>query len=460
MKKITVLFVALHIFVSACGKSAPSTDVGSSGSPEVGAVQAPPPRILPTLYPSATSRPIPKPTDTRPPVPTDPPDTPVTYDQLVVELVYAIPAIGLERSVVGDVSGRLKLTDSSAGVSVERRNQAGILIEMQQSLPALTLDQLPDGCDGCVWIEYNLPLTGDQDQGWLQDVRILASIENFTSALLGPHFPPDTVIGLRRSATQNQVAHSVALTSDGRLFRWTATDSKVSESETLDESDPILSVDLGTTALQEMSTAYAADCPGGAGIETLFFKSVDLDKYIQIVCPEIALPSILLPIYLGLDAKAAGLFAEGEGDVVEPSIDQETVLLYRNADGVRLKIYYDGRTFLEKASGDLITDTITTTMAISLSQALLEANVVHSGLEEFLSETSENVLVIRGPDGLYELGWDDDVDPKIEPVIMRLERLIDRILSSLGDSIQSESTPENPAEQTETPTPQPTVTPS
>jgi hypothetical protein len=325
----------------------------------------------------------------------------------------------------------LKLTDESTGGIIERSNQAGILIEMQQSLPRLALDPVPDGCDGCVWIEYNLPLTGDKDQGWLQDVRMLASIENFTTALLGPHFPPGTVLGLRRSATQNQVAHTVALSPDGRLWSWKATEAEVSQPVTLEESDPILSVELGTAALVDLAPAYSADCPGGAGIETLFYRSEETDLYVQIVCPELALPSALLPIYLSLDAKTTGLFTEDEDDADESTLPQETVLLYRIADGTQLTIYYDGRTFVQDVDGAIITDTITVTMAVSLTEELVDSQLLQTGLDVFFSGETENVLVVRGPDGLYAIGWDDVLNPSIEPVIMRLEMLIDRISSSL-----------------------------
>lgn len=464
MSRIVVIIlasVASLIILSGCSRSLQSQEAGG-----VETEPAPQTRILPTLYPTATNHPTAQPTDTRQPIPTSPPDTPVAYDQHVVDLSYSIPAIGLQRTLSGDVSGRLTLTDETTGIGVERRNQAGILLELQQSLPGITFDELPEECEHCVWIEYSLPLTGDQDQGWLQDVRMLASIENFTTAILGPHIPPGTVAALRRSATQDQVAHTVALTGDGMLWRWRATDAEIPVAVTVEDGDPILNTAFSNAALLEFAPLYAAACPDYAGIETLFVTSGNTGRYIELFCPELSLPTTLLPLYLSLDAKTVGFMEPANQESYEPPFPQETLLYFRDAEGSELTLFYDGRTFVSDKNGIVLSDTITMTLVVSLTTGLLDSEVMQPGVESFLEGVSGNSLVVRGSEGLYEYAWDDSVDSRIQAIVERLDRLVIRLLSTAegvdpaeADPASSDTPLETPS-ATGTPVPQITPTPS
>lgn len=453
MKKLVLLILVIQLLIVACSRSSEKSETGPSTPQDVEADEAPPPRILPTLYPTATRFPTPVPTNTSQPITTAPIETPVTFDQLVVELRYAIPAIGLDRSLKGDVSGRLQVSDQLTDNTVERRNQAGVLIEMQQSLPDLTLEDLPDGCDHCVWLEYDLPLAGDQDAGWLQDVRMLASLENFTSALLGPHFPPETIAALRRSATLHQVAHTVAITADGRLWRWTATEGEIQGPILVEDGDPLLADVLDAIDLDDVGEIYAADCPDGAGLETLFVKNSEEAKQVEIICPELSLPTTLLPIYLILDGNAVDLFANQRLETQEPVLPKESLLHYRNSDGFRLTINTDGQTSVVDESGVTFSQTVTVSLAVSLTMELLDSEILRPGVESFLQGEEKNLILVRGPDGLFELGWDGEADPLIQPIILRLDDLIEMILSANeepengnGDgSIPTEPTPETTA---------------
>jgi hypothetical protein len=427
---IVITIVAALVVLMGCSRSHQSQDAEGIGTGDLATKTAAQARALPTLYPTATDHPTALPTDTRQPIPTSPQDTPVAYDQHVVDLRYSIPAIGLERTLSGDVSGRLTLTDETSGIGVERRNQAGILLEMQQSLPRITLDELPEECEHCVWIEYSLPLTGDQDQGWLQDARMLASIENFTTTILGPHLPPGSIAALRRSATQDQVAHTVALTGDGMLWRWKATDAEIPLAVAVEDDDPILTTVFSNAALLELAPLYAAACPDKAGVETLFVTSGNTGRYIDLFCPELALPTTLLPLYLSLDAKTVGIMEPADQESYKPPLPQETLIYFRNAEGLELTVYYDGRTFATDSGGIVFSNTMTMTLAISLTTSLLESGVMQQGVEDFLEGSAKNILIIRGPDGLYEQTWNDAADERIQPVVETLNRLANRLLSA------------------------------
>jgi hypothetical protein len=398
-------------------------------------------------------------------MPTSPPATPVDYDQLVVDLRYSIPAIGLERSLSGDVSGRLKIVDEATGFDNERRNQAGILLELQQSLPELILDDLPEDCEHCVWLEYSLPLTGDQDQGWLQDVRMLASVENFMAMSLGPHFPPGTVAGLRRITTKDQIAHTVALTEDGLLWRWKATEAEVPHATIIEEDDLLLSTALSDLELSELAPIYAAACPDNAGIETLYIKYEDTERFIDLICPELALPTVLLPLYLYLDAKTVGMLDDdSEGDY-EPPLAQETILYYQTENGFHLTLFYDGQLFAGDESGIVVSDTITVTLAVSLTDELLESGVMQPGVDNYLSGADGNYLIIRGPDGLYEYVWTGSAEPVIEAIVERLSNLLLSALSTSAadksdvDESSNQETPEATSTPAATLIPQNTPTP-
>lgn len=431
MRTSLVLLLLASLLLIGCRRESDSQGADSGQRPGETGEEAPPARILPTLYPTATIYPTPEATNTRQPSQPTPSDTPVAYDQLVVELNYAIPEIGLTRSLRGDVSGHVELTDEATGLVVERSNQAGVLIEMQQSLPRLSLEQIPDGCSGCVMLSYNLPLTGQQDEGWLQDVRMLASIENFTTAILGPHFPTDTIAALRRSATPYVAAHTLTVSSDGLLWAWGATEAEIAPAIPLAEGDPLLAAISSGVDVEGLSPVYSATCPQGAGIETLYLRTSEGDNYIQLVCPELALPSTLLPVYLAFDAKSAPLVAELSQDMPSPVLPVEALLFYQNSAGTELTWFHDGRSFIGDESGVIVSGTMTVTEIVSVTNGLLETGLMNSGVNAFLVDSTANVLLVRGPGGLSEVAWQGEPDPLLQPFLQRLEELINRSLESI-----------------------------
>ncbi len=281
--------VLISIMVSACQGDEDRPLVSGRESSPVEIAPLPATRILPTLYPTRTPLPTSLPTETIPPFPTDVPNTPIAFDQTVVELTYKIPTIGLERSMRANVSSVLELTDDATGDVVTLRDQIGVIYELQRALPELSLGAVPEECPSCVQLSYNLPLAKLQDQGWLTDTQMLASLENFTAANIQPHFPENTVLGFRRSATPYQAAHTLALISDGALWHWSAIDGKVPD-PTDDEEfvDRIRSLWVDLT-IEELSDGYSAPCPSGAGLETLYINNTDETKQIKFVCPELSI---------------------------------------------------------------------------------------------------------------------------------------------------------------------------
>jgi hypothetical protein len=459
---IRLIIAATAALVVLIGCSQPA----SSDIPTSQIVSQPPgesnstPRLLPTLYPTSTMHPTALPTETRPPLTAAPSSTPINFDQLVVDLRYEIPSLGLKRSISGDVAGRMKLTDETIDFTVDRNSQAGILLEMQQSLAGLKLDDLPEGCNGCVRLEYELPLTGESDQGWLQDERMLVSLENYTSIALGPHFPPGTIFGIRRSSAEFHDAHSAAVTEDGRLWLWNAMEAEVPEAVSLDEVDPIYSVDIDALDLTALESLYIAECPENPGIETLFIQDGDVERFIDISCPEIALPLSLLPLYLSLDAKTVGIRDLYAPEDYEPPAALETVLIYQNQDENKLTVYHDGSLIADDGAGNVISDTIPLSTVISMTSQLSDSGLTQPGIDAYLAGVAENYLVIRGENGLSEIVWADQAPSLITPIVDRLDLILANLLGGEEQGSGGDSEAEPVTTQTPESTPAASITPT
>jgi hypothetical protein len=408
-------------------------------------------RLLPTIYPTATELPSPTPTETRAPGPTATATSQVDFQQTAVELRYQIPALDLDRAIVGDVSGHIQLTDGLTGREVLLSNRPGILFEMQQYLPGVLLATTPEGCTLCTLVSYELPLTGDRGAGWISDARLLASIENFTSANLGPHMPPRTVVGLRRSATPYYPAHTVAVTGGGELWMWAAIEERPSPARVLPATSPLLSlfrlVDQAT-----LDRAYGASCPEGAGIESLYMDSETGPNVIQVVCPELALPTGLVALYSELSRMADAFVADWALPAPEPAFPLEGVLAYQRAGGERLTLFVDHRT--EILAGDSVTVTgfITPTLAISLTEALVASNLLNTTPDEVLVQGEGTWVAARGPRGVMALGWADAAPEALVTILARLDRLIGETLLAITEA---PSTPGSATPATQTAVPQP-----
>ncbi len=432
LKAAFILVIALIFFVimlPGCNNTPiePPTHIPSNQDEPMPTV-----RIIPTLYPTATRLPLVEPTITTPKKPIEVTSTPINFEQVVVDIRYAIPAISMDRRIVGNVSSRIEVIDQVSGESIMIPNQPGILLELQQVLEQIELEELPDDCSMCVTLEYNLPLAAKEETGWLQDVQLLASLENYTTVQLGSHFPPTTILGLRQSATPYQVAHTLALTDNGLLWHWSATDAQV----TLEPTDLLVNL-LGdvpeSQILGLLLPPDLVDCPVGPGSETLYIATEDDVFLHDFSCPELTLASSLIPLYSTLDHLADEFMIESDVPEPEPTLLLETVLDYKQLDGTTLTLFRDGHAITTAADGITQTAILTGSEVLSATTALIESGLLLPGAGGLFSGEETNVLFVRGLLGVYSVGWSEEKSHGMEIVFQQLETLKEQIYSLASD---------------------------
>lgn len=429
--------------IAACGDNTveqlSETPVAQPGIPRT--------RELPTVYPTATPIPSATPASTNTPQPTAPAPTEVAFDQLVVDVRYSIPLLGLERRIRGNVAGEIQVTDESSSASVTLKNRPGVVIEMQQALPKATIEELPEGCDGCVQVEYELPLTDQAGQGWMRDVQLLASLENYTAVALGPHFPPGSLAGLRREATPFEVAHSAAITSDGELWAWTATEAQVAEPllvEGIQEQAAGYLAQIDWPALPE-SVGYL--CFEGGGAELLFLDGPEGEEMVQVRCPELYLPGQLVPIYLALSEAVEEQLQGSEVTPPDLPMALDTIVYYGREDGATLTLTADGRLNAIDVEGAAYTLTLTTTQTLSLTAMLLDSSLVTPGPSAIFEEEPGNVILIRGYDNVYELAWREQDEVPVA-LVRPWDDLLESAFQEDGSQIGGTPSPEPTATET------------
>lgn len=434
--KVTLLMVGVFL-VAGCGLLDGNDSSLEAGRPVSLATAIP----LPTIYPTGTPHPTPESTSTKLPVPTGVPETPIAFDQEVVDLRYTIPGLGLDRRIRGNVASQIEVFDAESNHREVRSNQVGVLLELQQSLPEIELATVPEGCDMCVQISYSLPFANSTGSGWLQDTRILASLENYTAAVLGPHFPPGTIVGLRRSATPYQIAHTIALSADGRLWRWTAIEAEIDNpmpltSETIQPLIGAVEV-LDFTGIPE---ALISECPYGPGLETLFLNISGEEHIFQISCPELTLPGKLLAIYSWLDAAIEDKIADSGLPSPEPPVTLDTLIHYATADEKRLTVLANGLAIAVDGDGITYSGTVTSTLVVSITNKLLNSGQLQAGANVLVGQTWPNMLVVRSPDGVYQAGWEADQQDVMQPMLTELEALLKSIIDAGDQAAELETT--------------------
>lgn len=468
MQKLWLYLLILVSFALAgCGGESPDqtelTDLPVPTSPVI------PPTYTPLPSGSQLNN-FPVVTVTQAPLPTEITNTPIPFGANVVELRMTIPAIGLDRRLQGGVSSQIVLVDESSGFSVQRDNQAGVLLDLQRVLPELELEPVPASCDTCIRISYSLPFSNAQGDGWLQDPVLLASLENYFTTALGPYFPADTVAGLRRSATPYAPAHWVAVVDDGRMFRWMVNESQVAP---VIGAPPALLDAFAVTDAQALAQQYTAPCPGTA-LESLLVAGRSSERLIALVCPEYAISTAIQPLYVALDNVLAELLAASDATLPRPPVvfPLNAVLQYNRVDGAALTLLADG-TAVALNGGQSITTTLGTTQVISLTANLLQSGVVRTGLTTFLApetaatitvtptpNVAQSVLLVRGPDTVYDGQW---LNTANVPELAELNALLDQLLQGGGAAVPLVETPQatpeannETPEQVETPTATPT----
>lgn len=443
---LTTLAFCIAAILTACSNGSPD-ELPSSQEAQARTTDA---RQLPTLYPTATPFPSPSPAATALPQPTSAPATQAAFDQLVVDVTYSIPLLGLERRIRGNVAGEIDVIDVSAGTSLTLKNRPGVVVEMQQALPKAIIDDPPADCDACVMIDFELPLTGQAGQGWLNDVQVLASLDNYTSVVLGPHFPPGTVVGLRREATPYQVAHSAAITAAGELWTWTATDAQLPEPSSIDGIADQTAADLALIEWDTLPVSIGHACYEGGGRESLQLNSPDGPITVDVRCPELYLPGQLMPIYLALSEGVREQLQEGDVSPPDLPMALDSLALYRRTDGASLQLSSDGRLSAIDAEGVRFTSTLTLTQPLSLTAALLDSGQMELGPTAIFEREPGDLILIRALDGVYELASQAD-NESIAVLIEPWQELLERVLA--GDSDRPAATPEPEPELEPEPTP-------
>ena len=414
-----------------------------AATPETASFTPLPPRPQVTLQPTFTLQPTagPLPSITPPPPrPTAVPNTPIPFDETIVELRYRIPALNLDRRLQGTIAGSIIVVDETAGLSRQRNNQAGIMLELRAALPPMSLEPLPEGCPACVHVSYAMPGQGVAGDGWLQDPVLLASIENFLAVGLGPHFPPDTAIGLRRTASPFAPAHSLALAADGRAHAWLATESQVGPPAPADPARPELAL-LSDLSLDGLRNQYVADCPERP-FETLLLQQGETRWSGTIRCPELSLPTSLLPLYLRLNAALAEKTADVSLPQPEPLFPLDGLIVYQQANGATLTVYQDGALLAADAAGQTTGGILTTTLPISLTQQAVSSNLLQPGYRTFLGETAvapgsgQVTLAARSESGVLDGRW---ATPPDHPIFATLNELLTRLINAnIEESVEGD----------------------
>ena len=413
---------------------------------------------VPTLYPTFT--PVAAratPTEAMPPTPTAGPS--IDFSQKAVEFRYRIPALGLDRRLEGTIDAEITVVDETTGLAAILQDQTRVMLELQQSLPELELGALPEDCDRCVAFSYELPLEGVTDEGWLRDPVMLASVENYTTLAIGPHFPPGSVLGLRRSATPYDVAHSLALTADGTLWRWLATAPEVGEPVAAETVSPDLEATAVAVPLDVLQDSYMVECVGVA-VETLLLRpdggegegDVAAGKEVRITCPAFSLPTTLLPLYVQLDELLQETTAEQGLPRPPLEIPLATLMDYRRDDGGRLTLLLDGAARTVDPAGDVFTDTIGAGQVVSLTTRLRESEVLTPSVEAFATGVASNTLLVRGPQGMMEAAWEEEAPETLAPWLEEVDQLLAEIA---GVTPEATATPSatGTGEPAETPAP-------
>jgi hypothetical protein len=384
--------------------------------------------VLPTLYPTATPLPTATPAPTRTPAPTAVPQTPIAFDQVVVDIHYRIVALGLDRRLQGNVSGELTLLDESTGQTVALLDQGAVLLEMQQNLPLLNLEPIPDGCESCVYLSYDLPLAGESATGWLRDTRWLASLDNFTAIHLGAHFPPDTVAGLRRNASGRAVAHTAALTEDGRIWLWLGTEGEVAEPLNLADA-AALTAAAEAVPLDILEDAYTATC-AEAPRETLLLNREEEKQVVRLICPELSLPLSLQPLYQELDRLLQAKLGDRQMPPAQRPFPLEGLLLYRRADGASLLVKSDGLATAAVDGRAIYSETVTVRDMISLSESLLANGRFNPDMNRLDEIAADHLIILRHQDGVSFNAWSGPIPLALQTDVNVLNDLLDRLLQA------------------------------
>lgn len=433
------IFWLLLLLIVGCGSRPQTTPTTSSPGPTPEGTPLPRPTLvtIPTLLPTFTPINRPTATATRPLQPTPDPSATVTLSEEVMRLEFTIPGLGMTRTLTATFASRITLSDAQTGITIVQPQQSRVLLELQGVLDGLTLEPIPDGCDLCPRLHYELPVAGESGDGWLTDPVLLASLENYFAVHLGPHWPPQTVLALRRSASVYRSAQTLALTAEGQMWQWSAIDRQIAPPSVAPSLADLLPADLGATGWADNYQQECRNVPR----ETLFIAQGEQTQTINFRCPEITLPDSLTPLYAAMaELLTAQPLADGETNRT-PWFPFTTALYYQRADGYRLTLDRNGNIVVALEGEVQGTGNLTATLPISLTAAALSTDLFTPGTPELLrtltvtdtTSLPDNFLMVRGDDGTGEITWEENAPDDLAELVALLDGLIDNLVGIVPD---------------------------
>jgi hypothetical protein len=145
----------------------------------------------------------------------------------------------------------------------------------------------------------------------------------------------------------------------------------------------------------------------------------------------------------------------------DPHFPLSGLLVYNTPGDRRLTLFADG-TIIGSRSGEVFTDTLTTTAPISLTTSLLDTGLLRPGFATFdLDETppisgtvtpepAVFTLAVRGPDGVLDGEWAALPD---QPPFALLEEILQALLPDVLPDAAETAVPETETTPSPSPTP-------
>jgi hypothetical protein len=107
-------------------------------------------------------------------------------------------------------------------------------------------------------------------------------------------------------------------------------------------------------------------------------------------------------------------------------------------------LFVDGRAQADNEEGLSVTAELAENQAVDTALALVDSGNLSLGVIHLVSNDRSNVLIARGLDGVYEIGWNDVPPDNLTDFIEELDTLLEGMLENAEDI---------------TPTPDPDATP-
>ena len=265
---------------------------------------------------------------------------------------------------------------------------------------------------------------------------MLASLENYTAAHLGPHFPPGAVFGLRQSATAEHVARTVTVTESNRLWVWRATDEQVPPATSTGLIRDLRQVMPDSHILSDLENPRSTGCPTGPGVENLLIVYENETLNYEFSCPQLSMASSLLPVYRQLADQASGEREDTESTSTDHLVKLESIIEYHLLDGTGFSVNSDGSAILRNSEGISKTAILTPSLVISATNRLIDNEFLNEGIDNFLITETENFLFLRGELKTYSYSWVNQDDSQVAIISRELEELM-RIVQDRSSKFES-----------------------